>query len=105
MARPTIVEVAERYVLSDGKREVEIYNIENPHAKGMLIGYVKDARLGFVTDLWSPGRDRVGEKLTPGQAALVAAVKKIGLTPERFAGGHGSVANYTDLEAVVSQNN
>lgn len=100
-----IIEVADRYTLSAGKREVEVYNIDNPHAAGMLIGYVKDARLGFVTDLWSPGRDKIGEKLTPGQEAVVKAVTKLGLAPDKFAGGHGTVANYADLTAVAGKVN
>jgi glyoxylase-like metal-dependent hydrolase (beta-lactamase superfamily II) len=96
-----IVEVADRKVLSDGKREVEIHRVENPHSDPMLIGYVVDARLGFVTDLWSPGRDKLGEKPTPGQAAVVAAMRKLGLQPERFAGGHGTTAEYGALEAIA----
>jgi hypothetical protein len=55
---------------------------------------IPDARLGFCTDLWSPGRDQLGDKPTPGQADLVTAVKKLGLKPERFAGGHGTVVAY-----------
>jgi hypothetical protein len=33
-------------------------------------------------------------------AALVAAVKKHGITPEKFAGGHGAVADYAPLAAL-----
>ncbi|MBI2311932.1 MAG: MBL fold metallo-hydrolase [Betaproteobacteria bacterium] len=98
-----VIEVADRKILSDGKREVAIYAIENPHARGMLIGYVPGARLGFVTDIWNPGRDRVGDKLNAGQAALVAAIRKYGLDPERFAGGHGSVGNYAELAAPAGK--
>jgi glyoxylase-like metal-dependent hydrolase (beta-lactamase superfamily II) len=100
--RAEVVEVDDKKILSDGKRAVEIYRIENPHADGMLIGYVPDAKLGFVVDLWSPGRDKLGDKPTPGQAALVAAVRKRGLALERFAGGHGTVADYAPLEALAS---
>ena len=100
--RAEIVEVEDKKVLSDGKRSLEIHRIDNPHAEGMLIAYLPDAKLGFVVDLWSPGRDKLGDKPTPGQAALVAAVKKRGLTLERFAGGHGTVADYAPLEALAS---
>ena len=100
--RAEIVEVAERRVLTDGRRSVELHPIENPHAQGMLIGYVPDARLGFVVDLWSPGRDALGDKPTPGQAALVAGVRKAGIAPTRFAGGHGTVADYAPLAALAA---
>ncbi|HYV65003.1 MAG TPA: MBL fold metallo-hydrolase [Myxococcales bacterium] len=98
-----VEEVADRRPLSDGKRTVEVLLVENPHAEGMLIGYVADARLGWVTDLWNAGRDKLGDKPTPGQAALVAAVKRLSSTPERFAGGHGSVAEYAPLAKLAEQ--
>ena len=98
-----IEEIAEQRTLSDGTRKVEILRIDNPHAEGMLIGYVPDARLGWVVDLWSPGRDKLGDKATPGQLALVNAVKRLSSTPERFAGGHGTTAEYAPLAALAQE--
>lgn len=96
-----IVEVAGKHVLTDGTREVHAYVIDpNPHADGLLIGYLPETRLGFATDIWSPGAGPLPEKLTPPLAALVAGVKKAGITPQRFAGGHGSVADYAPLAAL-----
>ncbi|HSD59471.1 MAG TPA: MBL fold metallo-hydrolase [Burkholderiales bacterium] len=95
-----VIEIAETKVLGDGSRSVGVYVVENPHAKGLVIGYIPDVRLGFVTDIFSPGRDKLGEKLTGGQAALVAAVKKYNLNPERFAGGHGTSMPYAELVAL-----
>src|SRR5206468_15637 len=40
------------------------------------------------------------ETLTPPLAALVAGVKKAGITPAKFAGGHGSVGDYAPLAAL-----
>ncbi|MFL5274418.1 MAG: MBL fold metallo-hydrolase [Anaeromyxobacteraceae bacterium] len=95
-----IVEVADRASIGDGQRSVQLFRVENPHADGMLLAYVPDARVGFVADLWSPGRDVLGARLTPGQAAVVAAVRARGLSPLRFAGGHGSAAEYAPLAAL-----
>ena len=50
-----------------------------------------------------PGRDKLGDKPTPGQAALVAAVKRLSSTPVRFAGGHGTTAEYAPLAALAAQ--
>jgi len=97
---PRITEVSDKLVLGDGKRNVNVYVIDNPHAAGMVIGYVEDVKLGFVTDIWSPGRDAIGPKLNAGQAAVVAAVKKAGIAPELFAGGHGATGKYADLAAL-----
>jgi glyoxylase-like metal-dependent hydrolase (beta-lactamase superfamily II) len=101
LSQTPIVEVAERYTIPDGKRQVTAYLIENPHAAGMLIGYVADAQLGFVTDLWSPGAAPLPDKITPALAALVNAVKKAGITPVKFVGGHGTASDYAPLAALA----
>lgn len=98
-----ILEVADKQVLTDGKRQVDVYLIENPHSVGGVIGYVPDARLGWVTDLWSPGRDPLPAKITPPLAAVVAGVKKAGISPLKFAGGHGSTADYPPLAELAGK--
>jgi glyoxylase-like metal-dependent hydrolase (beta-lactamase superfamily II) len=100
--RPEIVEVADRAVLGTGSRTLEVYKIDNPHVDPMLMAYVPSAKVGFVADIWSPGRDKLGDQPTPGQAAVVAGVKKAGIAPERFAGGHGGVAEYAPLQKLAS---
>jgi len=103
LSRTQVIEVADKQVFSDGKREVMAIVIDNPHAKGLMIGYVVDARIGFVTDLWSPGRDPLPAKITPGLAAVFNGVKKAGISPLRFAGGHGAVGDYAPLVALASK--
>jgi len=61
---------------------------------------VADARLAYATDIWSPGAAPLPDKLTPPLAALVAGVKKAGIAPTKFAGGHGSVGDYAPLAAL-----
>jgi glyoxylase-like metal-dependent hydrolase (beta-lactamase superfamily II) len=101
LSRTAVIEVADKHVLSDGRREVAAYVIaNNPHAEGLMFGYVPDARLGFATDIWSPGAAPLPAQLNPALASLVAAVKKAGVTPARFAGGHGSVGDYAPLAAL-----
>ena len=67
--------------------------LDNPHAKGMLMAYVPDAKLGWVTDVWNPGQP-LPEKPNAGIMSVVNTVKRTGIEPERFAGGHGSSADY-----------
>jgi len=101
LSKTPIVEVAGKHVLSDGQRQVELYVLDpNPHAEGLLIGYIPDAKLGFVTDLWSPGAGPLPAKLTPPLAALVAGVKKAGISPAKFAGGHGGTGDYAPVAAL-----
>ena len=79
-----------------------MYVMDNPHAKGMMMGWVPDAKLGWVTDLWSPGTP-MPAKPNPGLVSVVNTVKKAGVQPERFAGGHGSSAPYSQLTQLVGQ--
>ena len=103
LTRIPIMEVPQSHVMTDGKgRQVMAYAMDNPHAKGMLMVWVPDAKLGWVTDLWNPGQP-LPPKPNAGQAALVSAVKKAGIHPERFAGGHGSVDDYQKLEKLMGQ--
>jgi glyoxylase-like metal-dependent hydrolase (beta-lactamase superfamily II) len=98
-----ILEVPESHVMSDSAgRQVIVYVMDNPHAKGMLMGWVPHAKLGFVTDVWSPGPP-LPAKPNPGLASVVNTVKRAGLQPERFAGGHGSTADYAMLTRLVGQ--
>ena len=100
-SRANIVEVADRYVMSDGQREVSAHLTENPHAESMLIGYVADARIGFVTDIWSPGAAPLPKQISTPLAALVTAARRAGISPLRFAGGHGSTAEYAPLAGLA----
>lgn len=99
IAKLQVTEVKDRMVFTDGSRRVQAIFIDNPHSAGALIGFVEDVKVGFVTDLWNPARDQLGEKLNAGQASIVTGVQKAGIAPERFAGGHGSVGNYSDLSS------
>ena len=98
-----ILEVADKLVLNDGSRSVSAHLTQNPHAAGMLIGYVADARIALVTDIWSPGRDPLPGKITTPLAALVQAVRQAGIAPLKFAGGHGSTGDYAPLSSLAGQ--
>jgi hypothetical protein len=98
-----ILEVPESHVMSDPTgRQVIVYVMDSPHAKATLMGWVPHARLGYVTDIWSPGVP-LPAKPNPGLMSVVNTVKRAGLQPERFAGGHGSTADYQSLVRLVGQ--
>jgi len=98
--KANIIEVNDKYVLKDGKREIGMYLIESQHSIATLIGYVPDANIGFVTDIFSTNVPLPNKPL-PGHVDLVKGTKKWGITPERFAPGHGSVAPYAPLVKLV----
>ena len=98
-----ILEVPESHVMSDSAgRQVIVYVMDSPHAKATLMGWVPHARLGFVTDIWTPGPP-LPAKPNPGLVSVVNTVNRAGLQPERFAGGHGSTADYASLTRLVGQ--
>ena len=66
------------------------------------MGYVPHAKIGFVTDIWSPGVP-LPAKPNPGLVSVVNAVKKADIQPERFIGGHGSVSDYASLARLAGQ--
>jgi hypothetical protein len=94
--KATIVEVSGKHVIKDGGREVHAYLIDSQHSIGTVIPYVPDVKVGFVVDIWSSNTP-LGAKPTPGQLELIAGMKKWGLTPERFAHGHGDPSLYAPL--------
>ncbi len=98
----TIIEVKDKQAFNDGKREVSAHLIDNPHAGSTLIGYVADARIGYVTDIWIPGPP-LPAKITSPLQALVNAVRQAGISPTRFAGGHGVAADYGPLMKLAGQ--
>ena len=72
----------------------------NPHADGLLIGYVPDAQARLRDRHLEPRGRPLPDKLNPALAALVAGVKKAGIAPAKFAGGHGGTADYAPLAAL-----
>jgi len=97
-----ILEIPDSHVMIDSKgRQVVAYAmLDNPHAKGLLMVYVPDAKLGFVTDVWSPGAP-LPDKPNAALISVVRTVQRAGIQPERFAGGHGSVAPYEALTKLT----
>jgi glyoxylase-like metal-dependent hydrolase (beta-lactamase superfamily II) len=101
-AKPVnVVGVTESMALKDDSVEIRLQRIPNPHVDGMLIGYVVQPNVVWVTDIWSPGRDAAK---TPGVMAVSAAVKKLGIKDATFAGGHGSNAKQAVLDQITASN-
>jgi glyoxylase-like metal-dependent hydrolase (beta-lactamase superfamily II) len=103
-SRVQILEVPESHVMSDstGRQVIAYAMLDNPHAKGLLMAYVPSAKLGFVTDVWSPGTP-LPDKPNSALISVVRTVTRAGIEPERFAGGHGSVAPYSTLTKLTGQ--
>jgi hypothetical protein len=66
----------------------------------MLMGWLPDAKLAFVTDVWIPTPQPVTES-NPMLVSVVQGVEKWGINPENFSGGHGTIGSYAQMAAVV----
>ena len=97
-----IVEVADKQTWVYGTRTVSAFVIDNPHASALMLGYVSDARIGWVDDLWAPGTP-LPDKTNPMLSSVVNGVKKAGIAPAKFAGGHGSSGDYAPLAALAGK--
>jgi hypothetical protein len=95
-----VIEVDGKWSVNDGGREVDAYSLDNPHAASFLFPYVPDAKLGIVTDLYTPGAPVTSN---PMVLALVNGVKKMGIQPQTIAGGHGTVGPYADVLKAVEK--
>ncbi len=96
---PKVEEVDGKWSATEGGRTIEAYSLDNPHSTGYIIPYIPDAKLGFVTDIWSPAPQI--PPANPGTTALVKGVQKMGIQMDRMAGGHGGVGNFADLAKTV----
>jgi glyoxylase-like metal-dependent hydrolase (beta-lactamase superfamily II) len=101
-AKPAkIVDVKDTTSLKDETVTINLYNIPNPHADGMIIAHVVGPNVVYVTDLISP-RGPIAR--TPGTAAVGEALRKAGITNATIAGGHGTTAKQAEIAAALAAN-
>ncbi|MBI2536873.1 MAG: MBL fold metallo-hydrolase [Gemmatimonadetes bacterium] len=94
---PAIQTVEDSLTIGSGDSRVVLYRLPTVHVEGMLMAYVPQARLLFASDVLTPAAP-----LNPaGSAEMVAAARAPGLAVDRFAGGHGGVANWADVERAA----
>jgi glyoxylase-like metal-dependent hydrolase (beta-lactamase superfamily II) len=96
---PSVLTVTDSLVLGSGEKKVVLYALPSTHAEGMLAAWVPSARLLFTSDVLSPGPTLAA----PGSRELVALVRQRGLAVDRFAGGHGGVADWAEIEAAANR--
>ena len=78
-----IVDVKDTMSLKDDTVEINLYNIPNPHADGMIIGHVVGPNLVWVTDLISP---RGPISRSPNTTAVGDALRKASITGSTIVG-------------------
>ena len=83
--------VSGKHVITDGSRRVELIEVENEHAAGMLVAWVPAEKLLFVNDLFLPlGKTFPSKAELPMNLAFVRWLDRSGLDPEIVLAIHGS---------------
>ena len=98
----TLEDVDEKYVISDGERNLDIYYVQGllAHVEGMLMAYLPKEKILIEADLFdTPGQG----KPTVVNEAFANNVSQIGLDVETIAPIHGKAVPWTDFEAFMEQ--
>jgi glyoxylase-like metal-dependent hydrolase (beta-lactamase superfamily II) len=88
--------------LTDGDRTIELREIANPHANGMIVVYLPKEKMLFESDLFTPGQavDATNTLGIENAAALQTAI--MGLKVEGIIGGHGNIGTMSELSKIVA---
>jgi glyoxylase-like metal-dependent hydrolase (beta-lactamase superfamily II) len=83
-----------KYVISDGIRTMEVYHVDNGHARNLLMSYLPKEKLLMITDIFNDfGMPRPNDPpaglVSPYYAALDARVKELKLDVQQLAPSHG----------------
>ena len=99
--KPVIETVADKRVLSDRTRTIELYYLAgHQHHSGQLIAYLPKERILMYGDGYNPPAGdeiRTPERGPEYAAQLVQKVNELKLKPERIAPVHGRVVPYRNL--------
>jgi glyoxylase-like metal-dependent hydrolase (beta-lactamase superfamily II) len=98
-SQPAVMLVDNAIILTDGTREVKLYDVPNSHVTGMLVGYVPDARVLFTADLVSD----TFPLIPPFAATVHELIQKNSLSVEMIACAHGNAMPYAQLAYVLGK--
>jgi len=94
---PAVRTVDDSLVIGTGDSRVVLYRLPTAHVQGMLAAYVPSAKILFNSDVLTPGAT-----LAPaGSKEIATFIQARGITVDRVAGGHGGIANWTDVERAA----
>ncbi len=99
--RATVRTFSDSLVVGEGAGLVVLYRTPTLHAEGLLSAWVPSARVLFTSDVVNPAAS--GAVPQVGSAELVALARARGLAPDRYAGGHGPLVSWADLERAAGR--
>ena len=103
--KPEIEEVEDddEAVITDGKRVIRLLTVPNRHATGMLVPYIEDANMIFVSDLFNPElfTGPIPPLFSYWSQDLLDALESLDLDIQWLTGAHGGVATYEQFVEQV----
>lgn len=96
---PPVTAVRDSLVLGTGNGRVILYRLETAHAEGLLAAWHPASGTLFTSDVLSPAANQPLARL--GSVELSSFARSRGIRPSRFVGGHGTVAEWSALEAAA----
>jgi glyoxylase-like metal-dependent hydrolase (beta-lactamase superfamily II) len=103
----TMEDVDEKYVISDGERNLDIYYAQGlaMHVEGMLMAYLPKEKILIEADMFdapAPGQP-LADAARPLNKALLMNVEQIGLDVETVAPIHGPATPWTEAVRLMNR--
>ncbi len=93
----TVEDVDEKYILSDGMRDLEIYYVQGlgVHAEGMLLAYLPTERILIEADLYNPGLPLAQQpRPLESEQVLLRNILQNRMLPTHLVPIHGQVMSW-----------
>jgi glyoxylase-like metal-dependent hydrolase (beta-lactamase superfamily II) len=84
------------FTIEDETQPVEVYSLFDAHARDMVISYIPNAGIVFVSDLYSPNPNATTNP-GAGARAIKDKITVLGLDAKMIVGGHGGSISYDAL--------
>ncbi len=95
---PYVRGVRDTLTIGTGDARVVIYTLATAHTAGMLAAYVPSAGVVFTSDVVNPTTAPL-PALGSGELDRFASAR--GISPRRYAGGHGRLVEWADLQRAA----
>ena len=101
-----ILAVGAKHVMSDGKRTLELHQIQdNPHNSGFLMAWLPGEKLLVEVDAYTPLAPDAAPPRTPNPASvnLFENIERLKLDVNQIAALHGRLATIADLRKTIGK--
>ena len=89
------------FTIPDAALPVEVYPLRNDHAEDMVLIYVRNAGVVFVSDIYSP--NPAATDAGAGGRVVNNGIVANNLRVSTIAGGHGATIGYRDFQTLLGE--